>query len=72
MTIYATHRFSVGQEVTRFGETPISCQVIAQIAGSNGPEYRIRFGTSEAVVAERELTYRTEPQSETRRAFVVH
>jgi hypothetical protein len=72
MTDYATHRFSVGQEVTQSGETPRRCRVVAQITGCDGPEYRIKSGTSEAVVAERELTYRTEPPSGTRRASVVH
>ena len=53
MTVYATHRFSVGQQVMRSGET---FEVIAQINGSNGPEYRVRSVNSEAVVGERELT----------------
>jgi hypothetical protein len=53
MTIYATHRFNVGQQVTRSGET---CEVIAQIDGPKGSEYRVRSGPSETVVGERELT----------------
>ena len=72
MTDYATHRFSVGQEVTWSGETLTSSEVLAQIRGSKGPEYKIRSASSERVVAECELTYRTEPASGTRRAFVVH
>lgn len=56
MTVYATHRFSVGQQVMRSEET---FEVIAQIDGSTGPEYRIRSGSSEAVVGERELAYET-------------
>jgi hypothetical protein len=59
MTQYATHRFNVGQQVTRIGNSPGSCEVTAKIAGPDGPEYRVRFldGSSQAVVAERELTY---------------
>lgn len=74
MTDYATHRFSVGQEVTRFGEKSTACEVIAQMDGSNGPEYRVRSGMSETVVGERELTYRTEPGplAGARPAFVLH
>jgi len=72
MTEYATHRFSVGQQVTRTGERVTSCEVVSQIQGSSGPEYRIRSGTSEMVVGECELTYETEPASGTRPAFVVH
>jgi hypothetical protein len=71
MTVFATHRFSVGQQVMRSRET---CEVIAQIDGSKGPEYRIRSGNSETVVGERELTYQTGPVAlgSVRRAFVVH
>jgi hypothetical protein len=71
MTIYATHRFDVGQRVIRSGAT---CEVIAQIDGPKGPEYRVRSGTSETVVGERELTYETgpEPGGRTRPSFVVH
>ena len=59
MTEYATHRFSVGQPVACPGTSPGPCTVTAQVAGSDGPEYRVRFLDSglEAVVAERELTY---------------
>jgi len=63
MTEYATHRFSVGQDVTQSGKTPTCCRVIAQINSSDGPAYRIKYGSSEAVVTERELTYRTEAPS---------
>jgi hypothetical protein len=68
MTDYATHRFSVGQQVTRSGETPTPCAVIAQIDGPDGPEYRIKSGRSETVVGERELTYSTGPASAARPA----
>jgi len=59
MTQYATHRFSVGQQVARTGNSPGLCEVTAKIAGPDGPEYRVRplDGGLEAVVAERELTY---------------
>ena len=71
MTVYATHRFNVGQQVMRLGET---CEIIAQIDGSNGPEYKVRFGSSETVVGERELTYETTPAplAAARPSFVVH
>jgi hypothetical protein len=71
MTDYATHRFSVGQQVMRSGET---VEVTAQIEGLQGPEYRIASRNSEAVVGERELTYRTgpAPSAGERPAFVVH
>ena len=69
MTDYATHRFSVGQQVTRSGEAPTPCEVLAQIDGSDGPEYRIKSGSSEMVVGERELAYSTRPVSPTRPAF---
>ena len=59
MTQYATHRFSVGQQVARSGQNPGSCEVTALLAGRNGPEYRIRSldGGFRAVVEERELSY---------------
>ncbi len=59
MTEYATHRFSVRQQVARPGRNPGSYEITAQIAGQDGPEYRIRSleGDLEAVVPERELTY---------------
>ena len=59
MTQYATHRFSVGQQVVCSAQSPSSCTVTAQVAGPDGPEYRVRFLDSglEAVMAERELTY---------------
>ena len=59
MTQYATHRFNVGQQVACPGHSPGSCEITAKIAGSDGPEYRVRSldGGLEAVVAERELTY---------------
>ena len=49
----------VGQQVARTGNSPGPCEVEAQIAGRDGPEYRVRplDGGSEAVVEERELTY---------------
>jgi hypothetical protein len=50
MTIYATHRLKVGQQVIRSGET---CEIMARIDGPKGPEYRVRSGTSETVVGER-------------------
>ena len=67
MTDYATHRFSVGQQVLRTGETATSYEVIAHNSGSHGPEYRIRSGGSEIVVGESELSYSTALTSETRR-----
>jgi hypothetical protein len=72
MTDYATHRFSVGQQVTHSSEPPIFGQVVAQLAGADGPEYRVRFGRSEIVVHERELTYRTDVTSPARPTIVVH
>ena len=59
MTQYATHRFNVGQQVARPGNSPASCEVTAKIAGPDGPEYRVRFsdGSVQAGVAERELSY---------------
>ena len=66
MTQYATHRFSVGQQVVvRSGETPSSCAVpnscavTAQIAGRDGPEYRVKSldNSFEAVVPERDVRY---------------
>ena len=59
MTDYATHRFSVGQQVVRSGDTPRSWDVIGLIAGPAGPEYRLRAGNSETIVGERELAYTT-------------
>jgi hypothetical protein len=72
MTDYATHRFSVGQQVTHSGQPPTSGQVIAQLAGADGPEYRVRFGPSEIVVHERELTYGTDVTSHVRSTIVAH
>jgi hypothetical protein len=71
MTEYATHRFSVGQRVMWSGET---FEVIAQIEGSKGPEYRVRSGNSEAMVGERELTYHagSKPPAPARPSFAVH
>jgi len=63
MTEYATHRFSVGQEVTKSGETRMCCRVIALVMSSDGPEYKIKHENSEVIVAERELTYRAQPRS---------
>ena len=59
MTQYATHRFNIGQQVARSGNSPGLCEVTAKIAGPDGPEYRVRSldGGLEAVVAERDLTY---------------
>ena len=72
MTDYATHRFSVGQQVTHSGETPRFGQVVAQLAGADGPEYRVRFGHLEVVVHERELTYATDVTRHARPKIVVH
>ena len=72
MTDYATHRFSVGQQVTHSSERPKFGQVVAQLSGADGPEYRIRFGPSELVVHERELIYRTDVTSHARSTIVVH
>jgi hypothetical protein len=73
MTDYATHRFSVGQQVVRLGESR-SLEVVAQIVGSEGPQYRVRYGSSETVVGERELAYQTGPgpRGGARQAFVLH
>ena len=59
MTQYATHRFNIGQQVARSGNSPGLCEVTAKIAGPDGPEYRVRSldGGLEAVVPERDLTY---------------
>jgi hypothetical protein len=59
MTDYSTHRFSVGQQVVPSGDTLKSCEVVALIAGRDGPEYRLRSGSSETIVGERELAYTT-------------
>lgn len=74
MTDYATHRFSVGQQVVRLGETSTPLEVVAQIGGSDGPEYRVRSGSWETVIGERELAYRTGPGpfGGTRPAFTLH
>ena len=72
MTDYATHRFSVGQEVTHSSEPPTFGQVVAQLTGADGPEYRVRFSTSDLVVHERELTYRADVTSHARPTIVVH
>ena len=72
MTDYATHRFSVGQQVTHSGDPSTFGQVVAQLAGAAGPEYRVRFGHSEIVVHERELTYRADVTSHAAPTIVVH
>jgi hypothetical protein len=59
MTDYSTHRFSVGQQVVQSGDTLKSSEVVGLIAGPDGPEYRLRSGSSEAIVGERELAYTT-------------
>jgi len=59
MTDYATHRFSVGQQVVRSEDTLKSREVVGLIASPNGPEYRLRCGSSETIVGERELAYTT-------------
>ena len=59
MTDYATHRFSVGQQVVRSEDTVKSSEIVGLIAGPDGPEYRLRSGSSETVVAERDLVYTT-------------
>jgi hypothetical protein len=59
MTEYATHRFSVGQQVVLSGDTLNACEVVGLISGPDGPEYRLRSGSSETVVGERELAYST-------------
>ena len=61
MTVYATHRFSIGQPVTHIADSLTSCEVIAQLGGAEAPEYRVRSfdGSFEAQVPERELTYTT-------------
>ncbi len=71
MTVYATHRFSVGQQVMRLDE---AFEVMAQIDGPNGPEYRLKSRTSETVASERELTYPTDagPIRAARPSIVVH
>jgi hypothetical protein len=59
LTIHATHRFSVEQQVTCLGKFPSTCKVIAQITGPDGAEYEIELSDGiHTVVAERELTYR--------------
>jgi hypothetical protein len=42
MTDYATHRFSVGQQVVPSGDTLKPCEVVGLISGPDGPEYRLR------------------------------
>ena len=59
MTDYATHRFSVGQQVVPSGNRLKACEVVGLIAGPDGPEYRLRSGSSEIIVGERELAYTT-------------
>ena len=63
MTVYVTHRFSVGQPVTHSAHPLIFCEVIAQIGGADRPEYRIRSfdGGFETQAPERELAYTTAP-----------
>jgi len=72
MTDYATHRFSVGQQVTQTTEPPRSGQIVAQLAGADGPEYRVRSGRSETVVHERNLTYGTDATNHARPTIFVH
>jgi len=57
MTDYATHRFSIGQQVVLSGDTLNACEVVGLISGPDGPEYRLRSGSSETIVGERELAY---------------
>ena len=58
MTLYATHRFSVGQQVACPGRDTTQYLVTGQIKGPGGPRYRIRSSDgSRGVVAERELAY---------------
>ena len=59
MTHYATHRFSVGQQVVPAGDTLKPCEVVGLISGPDGPEYRLRCGKSETIVGERDLAYTT-------------
>ena len=59
MTDYATHRFSVGQQVVRYGDTLRSDEIVGLIAGTDEPEYRLRSGSSETIVGEHELAYTT-------------
>ena len=72
MTDYATHRFSVGQEDRHSGQDPTFGRVVAQLAGVDGPEYRVSFGPAEIIVRERELTYRTGVTTPARPTIVVH
>jgi len=59
MTDYATHRFSVGQQVVRSGDTLNYGEVVGLIAVTDEPGYRLRSGSSETIVGERELAYTT-------------
>jgi hypothetical protein len=59
MTDYATHRFSVGQQVVRSGDTLKYSEVVGLIAGTDEPAYRLRSGSSETIVGERKLAYTT-------------
>ena len=59
MTLYATHRFNVGQLVSCPANAPTGCTVLTQIAGRDGPAYEVVFegGARRKVVQEGELTY---------------
>lgn len=73
MTVFATHRFSVGQRVARLAEISAICEVLALLDGAQGPEYRIKSDQgSETVVAESDLTYASEPVISGRGPFSVH
>lgn len=73
MTVFATHRFSVGQRVARLAETSATCEVLALVDGAQGPAYRIKSDRGpEAVVAERDLTYASGSVSSGRSPFSVH
>jgi hypothetical protein len=72
MTVYATHRFSVGQRVARLPETS-ACEVLALVDGPQGPEYRIKSHQGpETVVAERDLTYASGSAGSGGRPYSVH
>ena len=74
MAIYATHRFSIGQQVTHSADPARSCEVVAQMGEADAPEYRIRSldGSFEAQVPERELTYTTGSTSPRQIRMSVH
>ena len=69
MTVFASHRFSVGQRVAQLGEISASCEVLALVDSAEGLKYRIKSDRGpEAILAERDLTYSNESARTGRRS----